>query len=71
MKKINLAKDLLKSGTTPQDVSEECSFSTYSNFYKTFVERIGVSPRIYVIFYLRYIVQAKLYAACHKPSQKP
>lgn len=47
MKKINLAKDLLKNGTTPQDVSEKCGFSTYSNFYKAFVERTGVSPSSY------------------------
>ena len=46
-KKINLAKELLKSGTSPQKVSEQCGFSTYSNFYKAFVERTGVSPRKY------------------------
>lgn len=47
-KKINLAKELLKGGTSPQKVSEQCGFSTYSNFYKAFVERTGVSPRKYV-----------------------
>ena len=47
-KKINLAKALLKSGMPPQKVSEQCGFSTYSNFYKAFVERTGVSPRKYV-----------------------
>lgn len=44
-KKINLAKELLKSGTPPQKVSEQCGFSTYSNFYKAFVKRTGISPR--------------------------
>ena len=44
-KKINLAKELLKSGTSPQKVSEQCGFSTYSNFYKAFVKRTGISPR--------------------------
>lgn len=47
MKKINLAKELLKSGTSPQEVCDRCGFSTYSNFYKAFVERTGVSPRKY------------------------
>lgn len=47
-KKINLAKELLKSGTSPQKVSEQCGFYNYSNFYKAFVERTGVSPREYV-----------------------
>ncbi|MBQ3165503.1 MAG: helix-turn-helix transcriptional regulator [Lachnospiraceae bacterium] len=47
MKKINLAKELLKNGTSPQKVYECCGFSTYSNFYKAFVERTGVSPRRY------------------------
>lgn len=30
MKKINKAKELLKAGTLPQQVSEECGFSTFS-----------------------------------------
>lgn len=47
MKKINLAKELLKSGTPPQDVCERCGFSTYSNFYKAFIERTGISPKKY------------------------
>ncbi len=47
MKKINLAKELLKNGTAPQKVCEKCGFSTYSNFYKAFIERTGISPRDY------------------------
>lgn len=47
MKKINLAKELLKSGISPQEVSKKCGFSTYSNFYKAFVARCGVSPARY------------------------
>lgn len=47
MKKINLAKALLKNGATPQNVSEQCGFSSYSNFYKAFVERTGISPSNY------------------------
>lgn len=47
MKKINLAKELLNKGTPSQMVCEQCGFSTYSNFYKAFVERVGTSPRKY------------------------
>ena len=47
MKKINLAKELLKSGISPQVVSESCGFSTYSNFYKAFIAQCGVSPKRY------------------------
>lgn len=47
MKKINLAKELLNSGISPQNVSSECGFSTYSNFYKAFVSQTGISPKKY------------------------
>lgn len=47
MKKINLAKELLKNGSSPQTVSEKCGFSTYSNFYKAFVAQTGISPSNY------------------------
>lgn len=47
MKKVNFAKELLKSGIPPQAVSERCGFSTYSNFYKAFIAQCGVSPRRY------------------------
>ncbi len=48
MKKINLAKELLKSGISPQEAGERCGFSTYSNFYKAFAARCGVSPGRYL-----------------------
>ncbi len=47
MKKINLAKELLKNGSSPQTVSEKCGFSTYSNFYKAFAAQTGISPSSY------------------------
>lgn len=47
MKKINLAKELLKKGIHSQIVSEKCGFSTYSNFYKAFMSQTGISPRKY------------------------
>lgn len=47
MKKVNLAKELLEKGNSPQEVSELCGFSTYSNFYKAFTRQTGISPRDY------------------------
>lgn len=48
MKKINLAKELLEKGNSPNKVCSMCGFSTYSNFYKVFTEQTGVSPRDYL-----------------------
>lgn len=45
MKKVNLAKELLKMGLSPQEVSVRCGFSTYSNFYKVFTGHTGMSPK--------------------------
>ena len=45
MKKINLAKELLEKGGSPQEASDQCGFSTYSNFYKAFTQQTGISPR--------------------------
>lgn len=47
MKKINLAKEYLGSGISPQIVCEKCGFSTYSNFYKAFTAQTGISPGNY------------------------
>lgn len=47
MKKINLAKELLEKGESPNSVCEKCGFSTYSNFYKAFTDQTGTSPRNY------------------------
>ncbi|MGN0639085.1 MAG: helix-turn-helix domain-containing protein [Huintestinicola sp.] len=45
MKKVNLAKELLEKGISPQEVCESCGFSTYSNFYKAFSAQTGSSPK--------------------------
>lgn len=45
MKRINMAKDLLDKGFRTSDVCERCGFSTYSNFYKTFVKLTGEPPK--------------------------
>lgn len=45
MKKVNLAKELLEKGISPQEVCESCGFSTYSNFYKAFTAQTGSSPK--------------------------
>lgn len=47
-KKINLAKELLDNGKSPQQVCNLCGFSTYSNFYKVFTRQTGFSPREYI-----------------------
>lgn len=47
MKKINLAKQLLESGRSPQETCYACGFSTYSNFYKVFTGQTGISPGNY------------------------
>lgn len=47
-KKINLAKELLDNGKSPQQVCDLCGFSTYSNFYKVFTRQTGLSPREYL-----------------------
>lgn len=48
MKKINLAKELLVNGCSPQKAFTLCGFSTYSNFYKVFVRETRTSPRDFV-----------------------
>lgn len=48
MKKINLAKELLVNGCSPQKAFTLCGFSTYSNFYKAFVRETRTSPRDFV-----------------------
>lgn len=45
MKRINLAKQLLQQGKTPNEACVLCGFSTYSNFYKEFRNQTGVQPR--------------------------
>ena len=50
MKKINLAKELLQKGANPQQVCEMCGFSTYSNFYKAFLNQTGISPGSYASY---------------------
>ena len=47
MKKINMAKQLLRQGKSPCDVCYVCGFTTYSNFYKEFTKRTGKSPKEY------------------------
>ncbi len=47
MKRINLAKQLLEQGRTPNETCSLCGFSTYSNFYKEFKNQTGMSPKKY------------------------
>lgn len=46
-KKIMKAKGLLSSGFSCGEVCDKLSFGDYSNFYKTFKKKLGVSPSEY------------------------
>lgn len=46
-KRIQLAKTLLKSGSSITDTCYECGFSDYANFIKTFSKLSGTSPGKY------------------------
>ena len=48
-KKINMAKELLDKKINPNEVCVRCGFSTYSNFYKAFINATGVAPKKYTL----------------------
>lgn len=48
VKRIILAKAMLKEGGNANEVALKCGFSDYSCFYKAFKKNVGVSPREYV-----------------------
>ena len=43
-KRILLAKKLMRQGMTACAAGEQCGFGDYSNFYKAFVKKTGMSP---------------------------
>lgn len=43
-KRIGLARRLLRQGFSASDAGEKCGFSDYSNFYKAFVRKTGLTP---------------------------
>lgn len=46
-KRMILARNLMRAGTTLTTVAQKCGFSEYSGFYKAFRSEYGVSPRAY------------------------
>ena len=43
-KRIGLARRLIRQGETAAAASEACGFSDYSNFYKAFTAKTGMTP---------------------------
>lgn len=46
-KRLSLAKQLLRQGISPSDVSRQCGFQDYSSFFRIFSRETGHSPRDY------------------------
>lgn len=44
-KRIILAKSLIRHGSNITDACFSCGFKDYSNFYKTFIAKTGISPK--------------------------
>lgn len=49
-KRITLAKALLAEGCPVGEACEQCGFSDYSNFLKSFTRAVGISPKKYAQF---------------------
>lgn len=45
VKRLTLARELLRSGVSPSSVCFECGFSDYSVFYRSYVSHFGHSPK--------------------------
>lgn len=46
-RRISVAKSLLASGLSSNQVCEQCGYHDYSNFVKTFTKIVGISPKKY------------------------
>lgn len=46
-KRIALAQEQLKQGEFPTQVCFACGFNNYANFSRTFIDKVGVSPKEY------------------------
>ena len=51
LQRIALAQEMLRSGSTVQEVSDELGFSSYAYFFKTFQKTAGISPSRYRALY--------------------
>ncbi len=43
-KRVTLARQLIRHGMSAGDAGQQCGFSDYSNFYRTFTAKTGVTP---------------------------
>lgn len=46
-KRLSIAKDMLKVGTSINDVCVKCGFQDYSSFLRTFKKKFNISPKAY------------------------
>ncbi len=47
-RRISLATTLMNNGVSPSEVYEQVGFNNYNNFFKTFVDIVGTSPKNYM-----------------------
>ncbi len=47
LKRLSLAKELLLSGKSVQDASQECGYNNLSNFFRVFKTEFGLTPKEY------------------------
>ena len=47
LKRLLMAKELLRSGMSISDVCQECGFNNYSNFIRSFSKTFNISPKKY------------------------
>ncbi len=45
LKRITLARKLIREGVPAAEAGVQCGFSDYANFYRTFTKRTGMTPR--------------------------
>ena len=46
-KRLTIARDMLKIGTSLNDVCSKCGFQDYSSFIRTFKKKFNISPKAY------------------------
>lgn len=46
-RRLSTARQMLSAGVPPTQTAIQCGFSDYSNFYRQFVKRYGISPKSY------------------------
>lgn len=49
-RRITIAKAMLNEGLSVMETCEKCGFNDYSNFLKSFIKAVGISPKKYALF---------------------